>query len=114
MTLLGELERNRGQSPISAGNTRGVLRFITCGSVDDGKSTLIGRFLYDSKLVYEDQLAALESDSRQAGTQGGSTAGVGPAVKTAVDSSVLLDVLGADQDDQAPGSRRHHRRRWGR
>jgi hypothetical protein len=42
---------------------KSLLRFITCGSVDDGKSTLIGRFLYESKLVFEDHLAALEADS---------------------------------------------------
>ena len=48
-----------------------LLRFITCGSVDDGKSTLIGRLLYDSKMVFEDQLAALEADSKKVGTQGG-------------------------------------------
>src|SRR5512138_348954 len=47
-----------------------LLRFITCGSVDDGKSTLIGRLLYDSKMIFEDQLAALEADSRRVGTQG--------------------------------------------
>jgi hypothetical protein len=47
-----------------------MLRFITCGSVDDGKSTLIGRLLYDSKMIFEDQLAALETDSRKVGTQG--------------------------------------------
>ena len=47
-----------------------MLRFITCGSVDDGKSTLIGRLLYDSKMIFEDQLAALESDSKRVGTQG--------------------------------------------
>src|SRR5881398_1224819 len=46
------------------------LRFITCGSVDDGKSTLIGRLLYDSKLLFEDQLSALASDSKKQGTQG--------------------------------------------
>ena len=48
-----------------------LLRFLTCGSVDDGKSTLIGRLLYDSKMVYEDQLAALEVDSKKFGTTGG-------------------------------------------
>ena len=48
-----------------------LLRFITCGSVDDGKSTLIGRLLWDSKLIFEDQLAALEADSKRVGTQGG-------------------------------------------
>ena len=50
---------------------KSLLRFITCGSVDDGKSTLIGRFLYESKLVFEDHLAALEADSKKVGTQGG-------------------------------------------
>ena len=49
---------------------KSLLRFITCGSVDDGKSTLIGRLLYDSKMIFEDQLDALESDSRRHGTQG--------------------------------------------
>ena len=46
---------------------KSLLRFITCGSVDDGKSTLIGRLLYDSKMIFEDQLAALESDSKKVG-----------------------------------------------
>ena len=49
---------------------KGLLRFITCGSVDDGKSTLIGRMLYESKLLFEDQLASLEADSKKSGTQG--------------------------------------------
>jgi bifunctional enzyme CysN/CysC len=49
---------------------KSMLRFITCGSVDDGKSTLIGRLLYDSKMIFEDQLAALENDSKRVGTQG--------------------------------------------
>ena len=48
-----------------------MLRFITCGSVDDGKSTLIGRLLYDSKMIFEDQLAALEADSKRVGAEGG-------------------------------------------
>ena len=47
-----------------------ILRFITCGSVDDGKSTLIGRLLYDSKMIFEDQMTQLEFDSRKFGTQG--------------------------------------------
>ena len=50
--------------------TKSLLRFITCGSVDDGKSTLIGRLLYESKMLFEDQLAALEADSKKKGTQG--------------------------------------------
>ncbi|MEQ8838020.1 MAG: sulfate adenylyltransferase subunit CysN [Lacipirellulaceae bacterium] len=56
-----------------------LLRFLTCGSVDDGKSTLIGRLLYDSKMIYEDQLAALEKDSATVGTTGG---GFDPALLT--------------------------------
>ncbi|MFQ5347420.1 MAG: sulfate adenylyltransferase subunit CysN [Rhodothalassiaceae bacterium] len=64
-----------------------LLRFITCGSVDDGKSTLIGRLLYDSKLIFEDQLAALEADSRKAGTAG-----------KAIDFALLLDGLEAERE----------------
>ena len=55
---------------LKAQEHKSLLRFITCGSVDDGKSTLIGRLLYESKLIYEDQLAALETDSKKVGTQG--------------------------------------------
>ena len=47
------------------------LRFMTCGSVDDGKSTLIGRLLYEAQLVFEDQITALKQDSKKSGTQGG-------------------------------------------
>src|SRR5580698_5437245 len=50
---------------------KSLLRFITCGSVDDGKSTVIGRLLYVSKMLFEDQLAAIENDSKKWGTQGG-------------------------------------------
>ncbi|MEM9645448.1 MAG: sulfate adenylyltransferase subunit CysN, partial [Planctomycetota bacterium] len=56
-----------------------LMRFITCGSVDDGKSTLIGRLLYDSKMIYEDQLAQIEADSKLVGTTGG---GFDPALLT--------------------------------
>ncbi len=66
---------------------KSLLRFITCGSVDDGKSTLIGRLLWDSKMVFEDQLAALESDSKKVGTQGG-----------AIDYALLLDGLQAERE----------------
>jgi bifunctional enzyme CysN/CysC len=66
---------------------KGMLRFITCGSVDDGKSTLIGRLLWDSKMVFEDQLAALEADSRRVGTQG-----------EKVDYALLLDGLQAERE----------------
>ncbi len=64
-----------------------MLRFITCGSVDDGKSTLIGRLLYDSKMIFEDQLAALESDSRKVGTQG-----------QEIDFALLVDGLAAERE----------------
>ncbi|MBU2167312.1 MAG: sulfate adenylyltransferase subunit CysN [Alphaproteobacteria bacterium] len=64
-----------------------MLRFITCGSVDDGKSTLIGRLLYDSKMIFEDQLAALESDSRRMGTQG-----------EGIDFALLVDGLAAERE----------------
>lgn len=64
-----------------------MLRFITCGSVDDGKSTLIGRLLYDSKMIFEDQLAALETDSRKVGTQG-----------QEIDFALLVDGLAAERE----------------
>ena len=66
---------------------KSLLRFITCGSVDDGKSTLIGRLLWDSKMVFEDQLLALEADSKRIGTQGG-----------AIDYALLLDGLQAERE----------------
>ena len=64
-----------------------LLRFITCGSVDDGKSTLIGRLLYDSKMIFEDQLAALEADSVKMGTQGAN-----------IDFALLVDGLAAERE----------------
>ena len=64
-----------------------MLRFITCGSVDDGKSTLIGRLLYDSKMIFEDQLAALEADSQKLGTQG-----------QQIDFALLVDGLAAERE----------------
>ena len=67
--------------------TKSLLRFITCGSVDDGKSTLIGRLLYDSKMIFEDQLASLEKDSKTVGTQGGE-----------LDFALLVDGLAAERE----------------
>ena len=67
--------------------TKGLLRFITCGSVDDGKSTLIGRLLHDTKGLFVDQLAALEKDSRRHGTQGDE-----------IDYALLLDGLSAERE----------------
>jgi bifunctional enzyme CysN/CysC len=51
-------------------NSLQILRFITCGSVDDGKSTLIGRMLFESQLIFDDQIVSLEHDSKKSGTQG--------------------------------------------
>ena len=64
-----------------------MLRFITCGSVDDGKSTLIGRLLYDSKMIFEDQLDALTADSKKVGTQG-----------QEIDFALLVDGLAAERE----------------
>jgi len=72
---------------LKAQEEKSMLRFITCGSVDDGKSTLIGRLLWDSKMVFEDQLAALKADSRKVGTQG-----------DAIDYALLLDGLQAERE----------------
>jgi bifunctional enzyme CysN/CysC len=66
---------------------KSLLRFITCGSVDDGKSTLIGRLLYDSKMIFEDQLAALTADSKRIGTQGRN-----------IDFALLVDGLAAERE----------------
>jgi bifunctional enzyme CysN/CysC len=72
---------------LKAHEHKSLLRFLTCGSVDDGKSTLIGRLLYDSKMIFEDQLAALEADSRKVGTQGGE-----------IDFALLVDGLAAERE----------------
>jgi bifunctional enzyme CysN/CysC len=75
---------------IAAEEDRGLLRFLTCGSVDDGKSTLIGRLLYDSSLVYEDQMQSVEHDSRRPGAARGG----------AVDLSLLIDGLQAEREQK--------------
>ena len=72
---------------LQAQENKSFLRFITCGSVDDGKSTLIGRLLYDSKLIYEDQLASIEKDSKKSGTQGDK-----------IDLALLVDGLAAERE----------------
>ena len=74
-------------SYLKAQEEKDMLRFITCGSVDDGKSTLIGRLLWDSKLIFEDQLAALAADSKKVGTQG-----------EEIDYALLLDGLQAERE----------------
>ncbi|KQN25817.1 adenylyltransferase [Sphingomonas sp. Leaf33] len=66
---------------------KSLLRFLTCGSVDDGKSTLIGRLLYDSRTIFDDQLAALEADSKRLGTQGQN-----------IDFALLVDGLAAERE----------------
>src|ERR1700758_5301430 len=71
----------------SGGPEKGLLRFLTCGSVDDGKSTLIGRLLYDTKLILEDQLVTLERDSRKHGTTGDD-----------IDFALLVDGLEAERE----------------
>jgi len=70
-----------------AHQNKSLLRFITCGSVDDGKSTLIGRLLYDSKMIFEDQLSALEADSKRVGTRG-----------QEIDFALLVDGLEAERE----------------
>ena len=72
---------------MAASAEKSLLRFITCGSVDDGKSTLIGRLLYDSKMIFEDQLEALQSDSKKVGTQGQD-----------IDFALLVDGLAAERE----------------
>jgi len=72
---------------LKAHESKSMLRFLTCGSVDDGKSTLIGRLLYESKLIFDDQLAALEADSKKSGTQG-----------DRIDFALLVDGLAAERE----------------
>ena len=84
----GHQSRQRDQDSVQGGDPdRDLLRFITCGSVDDGKSTLIGRLLHDSKLIFEDQLAALAADSERHGTTGDD-----------IDLALLVDGLQAERE----------------
>src|SRR6185436_17760382 len=85
MALLDE--RELLPSVLAADAGKSELRFLTCGRVDDGKSTLIGRLLYDTKLLFEDQLAALSADSRKYGTTGGD-----------LDFALLVDGLAAERE----------------
>jgi len=75
------------QAYLKSHEHKSLLRFITCGSVDDGKSTLIGRLLYESKMIFEDQLTALEVDSKKVGTQNGE-----------LDFALLVDGLAAERE----------------
>ncbi|NLD95465.1 MAG: adenylyl-sulfate kinase, partial [Fibrobacter sp.] len=79
--------RSAVQSFLAEQESKSLLRLLTCGSVDDGKSTLIGRLLYDTKLIFEDQLAALEKDSRKHGTTGDD-----------IDFALLVDGLEAERE----------------
>src|SRR4051812_7595241 len=87
MADASELIQRDIESYLDAQQRKGLLRFITCGSVDDGKSTLIGRLLFESKMIFEDQLAALEADSKKMGTQGES-----------IDFALLVDGLSAERE----------------
>ncbi len=82
-----EIQSQGIEAYLKAHEHKQLLRFITCGSVDDGKSSLIGRLLYESKLIYEDQLAAVRADSAKVGTQGGE-----------LDLALLVDGLAAERE----------------
>jgi bifunctional enzyme CysN/CysC len=82
-----ELIRHDVRTWLAQQEAKELLRFITCGSVDDGKSTLIGRLLYESKQIFDDQLDALESDSKRHGTQGAK-----------IDFALLVDGLSAERE----------------
>ena len=82
-----EIARAEVEAYLALNQKKSLLRFITCGSVDDGKSTLIGRLLYDSKILFEDQLEAFGSDSRKVGTQGEN-----------LDFALLVDGLAAERE----------------
>lgn len=81
------LTTNTVKDFLAANERKSLLRFITCGSVDDGKSTLIGRLLFDSKMIYEDQLSSLKTDSKKVGTQGDD-----------IDFALLVDGLSAERE----------------
>ena len=87
MTRFVEFQGGDVEAFLAEQEQKDLLRFITCGSVDDGKSTLIGRLLYESKMLFEDQLAALEADSKKLGTQGGN-----------LDFALLVDGLSAERE----------------
>src|SRR5436305_4659800 len=87
MAEVSELISRDVESYLVSQQQKSLLRFITCGSVDDGKSTLIGRLLFESKMIFEDQLAALEADSKKMGTQGQN-----------IDFALLVDGLSAERE----------------
>lgn len=87
MAHQGDLIATNIEEYLHQHENKGMMRLITCGSVDDGKSTLIGRLLYDSKMIFEDQLSAIEKDSKKVGTQGG-----------ALDLALLVDGLQSERE----------------
>jgi bifunctional enzyme CysN/CysC len=87
MTHVSELVGSDIESYLRSQERKELLRFITCGSVDDGKSTFIGRLLYESRMIFEDQLAALAADSKKVGTRGGE-----------LDFALLVDGLTAERE----------------
>lgn len=87
MSHVSNLIKKDIRAYLKSHETKSLLRFITCGSVDDGKSTLIGRLLYDSKMIFEDQMKALEADSSRFGTQG-----------NRIDFALLVDGLAAERE----------------
>jgi bifunctional enzyme CysN/CysC len=87
MVHVSDLIESDIEGYLRAHEHKSLLRFLTCGSVDDGKSTLIGRLLYESKMIFEDQLAALEKDSKQVGTRGDE-----------IDFALLVDGLSAERE----------------
>ena len=87
MAHQSDLIENDIEAYLKSHEEKSLLRFITCGSVDDGKSTLIGRMLYESKMIFEDQLAALEYDSKKVGTQG-----------EEMDFALLVDGLASERE----------------
>jgi sulfate adenylyltransferase subunit 1 len=87
MAHQSELISKNIEQYLKAHENKEICRFITCGSVDDGKSTLIGRLLYDSKMIFEDQLNAIEKDSKKSGTTGDNT-----------DLALLVDGLASERE----------------
>ncbi|MEM1434470.1 MAG: sulfate adenylyltransferase subunit CysN [Pseudomonadota bacterium] len=87
LPLTDAVETSRIEAYLATQARLDMLRFITCGSVDDGKSTLIGRMLYEAQMIFEDQVSALKSDSRRQGTQGGD-----------IDFALLVDGLAAERE----------------
>ena len=87
MAHISELISTDIESYLKSHEEKSLLRFITCGSVDDGKSTLIGRMLYESQMLFDDQLSALKNDSKRLGTQGDE-----------IDFALLVDGLAAERE----------------